>query len=75
MDTEQNMQECFVKDLGIAAFLKMNGYKLKSRRGREFSFFVDPNEVDKFNQKQIDYVNSPFAEFDNEIMNLKKLPS
>ena len=29
-----------VKDLGMAAFMKMKGYKLLKRRGREFDFEI-----------------------------------
>ncbi len=61
------------RDLGIAAFLKMKGYKLLRRRGREFDFEIKESEQAEFDQSQIDYVNSSFAEFDGEIMNLKKL--
>lgn len=62
-----------VKDLGMAAYLKMQGFELKARTGREFEFFVPESRQDEFNREQIKYVNSAFAEFDAEIMNLKKL--
>ena len=63
-----------VKDLGMAAYMRMQGFRLKSRRGKEFQFFVPANEQEAFQNAQIEYVNSPFAAFDSEIMNLKKLP-
>jgi len=62
-----------VKDLGMAAYLKMKGYKLLNRRGREFDFVINESEQDEFKRAQVEYVNSSFAEFDAEIMNLKKL--
>jgi len=62
-----------VKDLGMAAFLKMKGYELLCRRGREFDFSIKESEQEEFSSAQVEYVNSAFAEFDSQIMNLKKL--
>ena len=62
-----------VKDLGMAAYMKMQGYKLLDRKGREFDFTIKESEQDDFKKAQIEYVNSSFAVFDAEIMNLKKL--
>lgn len=62
-----------VKDLGMAAYMKMQGYKLIRRRGREYDFAIEECEQDQFYKVQIEYVNSSFATFDSEIMNLKKL--
>ena len=62
-----------LKDLGMAAYLKMKGYELLDRRGREFDFLIKESEQVEFKRAQIEYVNSSFAEFDGEIMNLKKL--
>lgn len=62
-----------VKDLGMAAFMKMKGYKLLKRRGREFDFEICESEQEEFEKAQIEYVNSSFAEFDSQLMNLKKL--
>ncbi|MFW5794975.1 MAG: hypothetical protein ACOCV1_05785 [Bacillota bacterium] len=65
---------CTVKDLGVAAFMKMKGYKIYSRRGREFEFEILEEEQERFEKEQVEYINSPFSAFDNEIMNLKKIP-
>ena len=73
MSPEEKKVVCSVKDLGMAAFLKMQGFALKARLNKEFQFYVPESEQDKFNDLQIEYVNSSFAEFDGEIMNLKKL--
>lgn len=62
-----------VKDLGVAAYLKMKGYVLLDRRGREFDFVIKECEQVEFKRAQIEYVNSSFAEFDSQLMNLKKL--
>jgi len=64
----------FVKDLGMAAYLKMQGFALAAKEeGKGFIFEVKAEDVDEFNRQKIQYVNSPYATFDGEIMNLKKL--
>lgn len=73
MKSEENYVIGTVKDLGMAAFLKMRGYELHDRRGREFDFNIKESEQEEFRKCQIEYVNSPFSDFDSEIMNLKKL--
>lgn len=72
--TVENTVVCAVKDMGVAAYLKMLGYRLLTRRGREFDFEVEESKQDAFKQDQVEYVNSQYAIFDAEIMNLKKLP-
>ncbi len=73
MSIETTMVIGTVKDLGMAAFMKMKGYKLLKRRGKEFDFAINESEQEEFEKDQIEYVNSSFAEFDAQIMNLKKL--
>jgi hypothetical protein len=70
---EEGLVLIAVKDLGMAAYLKMIGFKLSARRGREFDFVVRESEQDEFNSKKVEYLNSQFSAFDSEIMNLKKL--
>ena len=62
-----------IKDLGMAAYLKMIGFRLAARRGREFDFRIKESEQEEFNHKKIEYLNSEFSAFDSEIMNMKKL--
>jgi hypothetical protein len=62
-----------VKDLGMAAYLKMIGFRFFARRGKEYDFKIKESEQDDFNTKKIEYLNSQFSVFDSEIMNLKKL--
>lgn len=57
----------------MAAYLKMKGYKLYNKKRKEFVFKIKENEIEEFKQDQIEYINSPYATFDSEIMNLKKL--
>lgn len=61
------------KDLGMAAYLKMLGFTLKTRRGREFEFILEENELEKFENEKINYLHTAFCTFDSEIMNLKKI--
>lgn len=63
-----------VKDLGLAAFLKMIGFRLVNKRGRDLDFEYEDSQEDIFRSKQIEYINSIYASFDNEVMNLKKMP-
>jgi len=62
------------KDLGQSAFIKMKGFRLKCRRGREFDFEVEESGQEEFKQLLVEYANSAFCEFDNCIMTLKRLP-
>lgn len=63
-----------VEDLGVAAFLKMHGFKIAGRKGKDFYFDIKWEEEKEFHSHQIEYANSPFHAFDHEIMALKKLP-
>lgn len=62
-----------VKDLGMAAYLKMKGYDLHERHKKEFYFIIHEAEREEFKRQQVEYVNSAFCKFDSEIMALKKL--
>ena len=63
----------FVTDLGQAAYLKMNGFKVLSRRGKAFYFEVMREYESEFARLQLEYLNSQFHEFDAAIMGLKKI--
>jgi hypothetical protein len=62
-------------DLSLAAFLLMKGVKLidaKKVSSGKFNFsFDDPN--DKAKLFAVEFINSEFCEFDNQVRNLKKL--
>ena len=62
-------------DLSMAAFLLMRGLKLleaeKISSGKFNFLFADPD--DKAKKLSLDFVNSEFCEFDNQVRNLKKL--
>lgn len=62
-----------VSDLGIAAYLKMNGFKFVSRRGKNIYFEVSEKDQHNFEDTIFEYLNSPFHEFDACLMALKKI--
>ena len=65
-----------VRDLGMAAYLKMQGFELVTKVDRGFVFRCTSDgetTLDEFEAQKIRYINGPFARFDSELMNLKKL--
>jgi hypothetical protein len=72
-ESKENMVVCVCRDLGLSAFIKMSGYQLKAKKGKDFEFYVKESEQEQFEQCKIEYVNSAFAEFDSELMLLKKI--
>ena len=61
-------------DLAFSAYMKMKGYHLiKSDQRKSKSFFVfDVGALD-VNQMKVEFINSEFLSFYNELRNLKKL--
>lgn len=65
-----------IGNLGLAAYLKMQGCKVTGRSGNMVFFECSTDEErEKINQHKIDYVNSPFAEFDGWLMTMKNMPT
>lgn len=62
-----------ITDLGMAAYIKIHGFKCLGRKSRNFYFEVDDTQSNEFDQLTIDYINSPMHEFDSAIMSLKKM--
>lgn len=62
------------EDLGIAAYLRMHGFKVVGRKGKLFYFDIMKEEEKAFNEAVFEYPNSPYHDFDAHIMALKKLP-
>lgn len=62
------------EDLGVAAYLRMNGFKIVGRKGRAFFFDIQATEEEAFNETIFDYPNSTYHDFDANLMALKKLP-
>ena len=72
---EKKPSEYSTSDLSLAAFLLMKGLRLKDAKkisSGKFNFsFDDPD--DRAKKLALDFVNSEFCEFDNQVRNLKKL--
>jgi len=63
----------YVQDLGVSAYLLMEGFKVCGRQAKEIIFNVPDEEVEKFEQVSLDYLSSEFHRFDSCIMSLKKI--
>lgn len=64
-----------IGNLGLAAYLKMQGCRVTGRTGSLVFFECNNEEEHKaINQHKIDYVNSSFAEFDGWLMTMKNMP-
>jgi hypothetical protein len=62
-----------VADLGEAAFAKMKGFRCVGRKGRSFFFDVPVGAEEKFDALNLEYINSPYHDFDACIMSMKKV--
>jgi hypothetical protein len=61
-------------DLAFSAYLKMKGYHLiKSDQKKSKSTFIFDIGVEDENSLKVEFVNSEFMSFYNELRNLKKL--
>ena len=62
-------------DIGIAAFLQLRGIKLveckRLESGKFYFAFDDPNSVGQ--ALSIEFLDSDFCRFDNNVRNLKKI--
>ena len=59
----------------MAAFMLMNGLRLKQAKvvsGGRFYFELEDVD-DKATDLSLEFINSKFADFDNQIRNLKKI--
>lgn len=63
-----------VSELGMAAYVKMHGFRCLGRKGRTFYFETEEGD-ESIDQLLIEYLNSPMHDFDSAIMSLKKMPS
>ena len=61
-------------DLAFSAFLKMKGYRLiKSNNLKSKRFFIFEINRQDLQKLQMEFINSEFLKFYNELRNLKKL--
>lgn len=68
-----NQKKVSVKDLGMAAYLKLHGFDLYKKEGRLFCFLIEHEQDDEFERTKVEYINGPFHKFDAQIMALKAL--
>jgi hypothetical protein len=73
MKEMQDMIKKSVSDLGVAAYLKINGFRCIGRRGRDYYFEFPKEDEHQFNELQVNYLNSAMHDFDAALMSLKKL--
>ena len=74
--SEQTQDTTFkTSDIGIAAYLQLQGFRLISCRrldtGKFFFEFSDPDDQCKI--KSLEFLESDFCKFDNNVRNLKKI--
>ena len=62
-------------DIGIAAYLQLKGFKLRECKrlesGKFFFSFEDPDS--KCQSTSLEFLDSDFCKFDNNVRNLKKI--
>lgn len=64
-----------IEDVGVAAYLRLHGFKVIGKRGRAYYFSVKPDEEVSFNEAMFDFPNSPYHDYDSHLIALKKLPN
>lgn len=62
-----------ISDLGMAAYIKIHGFRCVGRKGKNYYFEADEKDCDQFDQLTVDYINSPMHDFDSALMSLKKI--
>jgi hypothetical protein len=72
---DRDAEKFITSDIGIAAYLQLQGYKLlnccRQPTGKFHFEFLDPDGSCKF--KSIEFLESDFCKFDNLVRNLKKI--
>ena len=71
--SDNGKKKVVVKDLGMAAYIKLQGYNLYRREGRGFSFLIEDGQTEEIEALKAEYINGPFHKFDSEILALKSL--
>ena len=62
-----------VSDLGVAAYLRMHGFKVIGRKNKTIWFEIKEDESSDFERLSFEYVNGPYHDFDANLMLLKKM--
>jgi hypothetical protein len=61
-----------ITDLGAAAYVLMNKYKIVGKRGQAVYFEVAEEELESFENLNYEYISNEFHQFDSCLMSLKK---
>ena len=74
MISNQKSNQITTDDLAFSAYLKMRGYPLikstNSPSKKHFVFSIDQQDAEKL---KIEFINSEFLNFYNELRNMKKI--
>ena len=62
-----------VTDLGAAAFVLMNKYRVIGKKGQAIYFEINEDEINSFESLKLEYLSSEFHRFDSCLMSLKKI--
>lgn len=62
-----------VSDLGVAAYILMQGYDFLGKKDKDFYFEIEDSDERKFDEIKINYLVSEFHYFDHCLMGIKKL--
>ena len=75
MEREKGSKTFKTSDIGIAAYLQLQGYKLltckRLETGKFFFEFDDADDQCKI--RSLEFLDSDFCKFDNNVRNLKKI--
>ena len=72
--SNQNNNHITTDDLAFSAYLKMRGYPLiRSNSIRSKKSFVFNLEKNKAEELKLEFINSEFLNFYNELRNMKKM--
>jgi len=69
----EQMMRSPIDDMGVAAYLRMHGFKIVGKKGRNYYFEYPIREENEFKRCTFEYVNSPYHDFDSHLMAIKKL--
>ena len=74
-ETEQEKKTFITSDIGIAAYLQLQGYKLLACKRLDSGkfFFEFEDAIEDCRMKSLQFLESDFCRFDNNVRNLKKI--
>jgi len=74
-EVETNKKDFITSDIGIAAYLQLLGFKVKECKRQESGkfFFRFSDENSECATHSLQFLESDFCRFDNNVRNLKKI--